>query len=165
MRKAPLSDDPKYLLGAAHDDQLALCATLESIADSLPDKVDRPGCMKAARAVGPLFARVHALEEDIVFPAVTARWQNFADIAATVDRLKHEHLEDSCFAEELHDALMAYGRGENSPNPEALGYMLRGFFESLRRHIAFEREVIVPLFAMAEAAASPSAPRAAPDRE
>ncbi|MCE7026540.1 hemerythrin domain-containing protein [Jiella avicenniae] len=34
-----------------------------------------------------------------------------------------------------------------NPAAEALGYMLRGFFEGLRRHIAFEEEHLVPLLA------------------
>ena len=32
------------------------------------------------------------------------------------------------------------GKGKSPGNPEATGYMLRGFFEALRRHIAFERD-------------------------
>ncbi|WAP67178.1 hemerythrin domain-containing protein [Jiella pelagia] len=35
--------------------------------------------------------------------------------------------------------------GRADPVAEALGYMLRGFFEGLRRHIAFEEEHLVPL--------------------
>ena len=34
-----------------------------------------------------------------------------------------------------------------NPAAETLGYMLRGFFEGLRRHIAFEEEHLVPLLA------------------
>ncbi len=37
--------------------------------------------------------------------------------------------------------------GHADPAAEALGYMLRGFFEGLRRHIAFEEEHLVPLLA------------------
>ena len=40
-------------------------------------------------------------------------------------------------------------RPEPDPLAEALGYMLRGFFEGLRRHIAFEEEHLVPLLATA----------------
>ena len=40
-------------------------------------------------------------------------------------------------------------RAEPDPQAEALGYMLRGFFEGLRRHIAFEEEHLVPLLATA----------------
>lgn len=129
------------LLTATHRDQLALCRSLEAIADSLPSHVDRAACLNAARALGPLISRAHDLEERLVFPAIEARHA----ISASIERLKYEHMEDVCFSEELHDALMAYGRGSPRPAPDAFGYMLRGFFEGLRRHIAFEQEIIVPL--------------------
>ncbi|GGA44249.1 hemerythrin domain-containing protein [Pelagibacterium lentulum] len=131
---------------ASHRDQLALCASLEAIADSLPAQIDRPACINAARALSPVISHAHTLEEDVVFPAIARRWPQLSGLTRTIERLKFEHLEDICFSEELYDALMTYGRGEDRPAPEAFGYMLRGFFEGLRRHIAFEQEVIVPLF-------------------
>lgn len=134
------------LLNATHRDQLALCTMLEGIADSLPNTIDRCTCITAARALGPLIAKAHDLEEHMIFPAVRERWAASSDIAATIERLEFEHMEDICYSEELFDALMAYGKGDERPSPEAFGYMLRGFFESLRRHIAFEQDVIVPLF-------------------
>lgn len=133
------------MLVATHRDQLALCRTLEAIADSLPADLDRSTCITAARALGPLITRAHDLKEDLIFPAIEMRCTGIAGISRTIDRLKYEHMEDVCFSEELHDALMAYGRGDDRPSPDAFGYMLRGFFESLRRHIAFEQEIIVPL--------------------
>ncbi len=131
---------------ASHRDQLALCTSLEAIADSLPGQIDRSACINAARALGPVITHAHTLEEDVIFPAILLRWPQLSGLNHTIERLKFEHLEDICFSEELYDALMAYGRGEDRPAPDAFGYMLRGFFESLRRHIAFEQEVIVPLF-------------------
>lgn len=133
------------MLVATHRDQLALCKTLETIADSLPADIDRCTCINAARALGPLITRAHELEEDVIFPAIESRADKHVGMDRMIERLKYEHMEDVCFSEELHDALMAYGKGDDRPSPEAFGYMLRGFFESLRRHIAFEQEVIVPL--------------------
>lgn len=133
------------MLVATHRDQLALCKTLETIADSLPAEIDRCSCINAARALGPLITRAHDLEEDVIFPAIENSASHLVGMERIIERLKYEHMEDVCFSEELHDALMAYGRGEERPSPEAFGYMLRGFFESLRRHIAFEQEVIVPV--------------------
>ena len=40
---------------------------------------------------------------------------------------------------------MAIGHGAGVENPEAVGFMLRGLFETLRRHIAFEREHVLPI--------------------
>jgi hemerythrin-like domain-containing protein len=139
------------MLTATHRDQLALCRTLEAIADSLPAALDRSVCISTARALGPLITRAHDLEEDLIFPAIEQRWPEIEGMSKTIERLKYEHMEDICFSEELHDALMAYGKGEDRPSPEAFGYMLRGFFESLRRHIAFEQEVIWPLLEKARA--------------
>lgn len=140
------------LLMQTHRDQLVLCHRLEFIADSLPYFVDRQACIGVAQTLGPLIHQAHRLEEDIVFPAVRDRWKALINIDKTLERLRDEHLEDEGFAEELHDALMAYGCGENRPGPEAFGYMLRGFFEGLRRHIAFEKEMILPLFSMTSSA-------------
>lgn len=140
-----VADDILALLKTAHRNQLALCDCLETIADSLPDAIDRAKCVGTARALGPLIAGTHALEENVLFPALANIRRAGIDMTATIERMKFEHLEDACFAEELHDALMAYGSGEDTPNPEAFGYMLRGFFDSLRRHVAFETEIILPL--------------------
>jgi hemerythrin-like domain-containing protein len=66
-------------------------------------------------------------------------------IKVTLDRLRFEHCEDECFAEELTEALHALGSGDQKVNIEAVGYMLRGFFEAMRRHIAFESEMLLPI--------------------
>jgi hemerythrin-like domain-containing protein len=126
----------------AHAEQLVLCDQLEQIADSLPANVDRQKCLYAARALSPLIKGVHKYEENILFPWL----ENISDIQPalreTLNRLKFEHCEDACFAEELTDTLQRLGSGA-AVNVEATGYMLRGFFEALRRHIAFEREHIL----------------------
>lgn len=62
----------------------------------------------------------------------------------SLDRLLAEHVEDECFAGELTEALLLLGRNGSADNPEALGFMLRGFFEARRRHVAFEREHVLP---------------------
>lgn len=126
--------------------QLAFCDRLELIADQLPN-VDRALCIGVAHALMPLLEKAHNFEESFLFPALVERCGDQAGTQATLERLRYEHLEDLCFAEELHDALMAYGRGELRPNPEAFGYMLRGFFEGMRRHILFERDVVLPMIA------------------
>lgn len=129
-------------LQRAHAEQLALCDQLEEIADSLPAHIDGPKCLYAARALSPLIKGVHAYEENILFPWLETVSDIQPALKETLNRLKFEHCEDACFAEELTDALLRLGSGE-PVNMEATGYMLRGFFEALRRHIAFEREHIL----------------------
>ncbi len=133
-------ENPIAVLRKAHKEQLLLCDQLEEIADSLPDSVNRQKCIYAARALGPMVRVLHRFEEDVVFPLFAERLKEHEDIEATLNRLKFEHCEDECFAEELTEALHALGANRPDINIEATGYMLRGFFEAMRRHIAFESE-------------------------
>lgn len=129
-------------LNSTMDQKLALCAALEGIADGLPHSVDRLACLRIAAELVPSLRRIHAYEEEELFPRfvgdVPAR-------AASVSRLCVEHVEDECFADELTEVLLVVGRGGAIENPEALGFMLRGFFQAVRRHAAFEAEHVLPL--------------------
>ncbi|MDX8461349.1 hemerythrin domain-containing protein [Mesorhizobium humile] len=124
----------------AHVQKLALCHILEGIADDLPSRVDRLQCLAVAADLLPLLRECHRFEEEVVFP-VFARQTGEED---TVERLKLEHLEDESAAADLSEALLVHGHGRPIENPEAFGYMLRAFFESMRRHIAFERDHVLP---------------------
>ena len=131
-------------LHTAHLEQLALCDELEEIADSLPANVNRQKCIYAAKALGPMIRTVHHYEETVLFPRIRQCRDN-ADEDDTLSRLRYEHLEDEGYAEELTEAL--FKLGSNDPvNVEAVGYMLRGFFEGMRRHIAFERSHLLKDF-------------------
>jgi hypothetical protein len=132
---------------SCQSDQLALCDELESIADSLPDGLDRENCLLAARAVLNVLARTRDFEESQLFPALapaSVGEMNDAGVNETLEHLRFEHVSDACFAEEVYEALMAMGRGTSTLPPAAAGYMLRGFFEGLRRHLAFERAFVLP---------------------
>lgn len=154
-------ENPIAALRKAHREQLLLCDRLEEIADSLPDSVNRQKCIYAARALGPMIRGVHRFEEEVIFPMVAERLKSHEDIDATLNRLRFEHCEDECFAEELTEALHALGAGRAEINIEATGYMLRGFFEAMRRHIAFESE---HLLRHAAFDADPADPAANPPR-
>ncbi|MFZ5673087.1 MAG: hemerythrin domain-containing protein [Pseudomonadota bacterium] len=129
-----------------HAAKIELCVALEAVADDLPGRVDRFGCLTIASNLVPLLRACHRLEEEAVFPAFIARCGERTVIA----RLKTEHLEDECAAEDLTEMLLAVGHGEAVANPEAFGYMLRAFFEAMRRHIAFERDHILAAIRPAE---------------
>jgi hemerythrin-like domain-containing protein len=124
----------------AHEEQLQLCSELEDIADSLPATVDRQKCIDAARMLGPLIKGLHHYEDTVLFPTLESRLKPLPDLEKTLARLRFEHFEDECFAEELAERLLLLGSGRGDVNMEATGYMLRGFFEAVRRHIAFERD-------------------------
>jgi len=132
--------DPVAGLDKAHRAQLVLCDLLEHIADTIPGDVNHQTCLALAEQLGPLICSIHRFEEEMLFPLTMVHAETPSRVAETVKRLKHEHFEDECFAEELADALRELGTHKTASNPEALGYMLRGFFETLRRHVAFERD-------------------------
>lgn len=124
---------------SAQNEQMALCRELEDIADSLPASVNRQKCIYAAQALATLMKMTHSYEEEIFFPWLEAQQQANETLRTILKRLKYEHFEDECYAEELVEVLMKLGRGD-PVNMEATGYMFRGFFEARRRHIAFERD-------------------------
>lgn len=140
-------------------DQLALCDALEHLADTLPQSADRGGCLRIARAIPTLLAKGHQLEETVLFPLLERHWRTVPGLPKTIDTLRFEHLEDAAYAEELHDALIAHGRGLDRPSAETLGYMLRSFFENIRRHIRFDTEVLIPLLASIPADGDPQLSR------
>jgi hemerythrin-like domain-containing protein len=132
-------------LRSFHAKQSHMCEQLEALADSLPDNVGNQECLMLARAIYPEIKRSHEFEENSLFPAARECDPDNLTLASTLERLRYEHWEDESFAEELTDALTSFVAEPECRNPEKLAYMLRGFFEGLRRHIAFEREHLIPL--------------------
>ncbi|MCZ4092950.1 hemerythrin domain-containing protein [Sinorhizobium psoraleae] len=134
--------EPLSWLAGAHQDQLALCDSLEAIADSLPDEINRGTCAYAAKMIGPMIRDLHAGEERLVFAWIKQRFPDDTSVHALLERLKYEHCEDECFAEELTEMLGHLGAADRTVNAETAGYMLRGFFTNVRRHIRFEQECL-----------------------
>lgn len=138
-----LQDDSLAGMRQAHAAKLVLCERLEAIADSLPNELSRRECLLAARALGPMLCRIHRFEEERIFPVYRAHRDNHPEAIETIERLKDEHLEDEGYAAELREALRDAARIGKASAPETLGFMLRGFFGAIRRHVAFEREHVL----------------------
>ncbi|MGH6760285.1 MAG: hemerythrin domain-containing protein [Phyllobacterium sp.] len=138
-------ENPLTKMKAIHDEQTLLCDTLERIADSLPHCTDRAVCTTIGEDLVSFVREVHHFEENVIFPLFENKLNERAEMPVMIQRLKVEHHEDEYFAEEVADALRKVGRGEEIRNPEAFGYMLRAFFETRRRHIAFEQEQMIAL--------------------
>lgn len=128
-----------------------LCVALETLADGLPAEVRSDDCLAIARSVYPIVHRSHLFEERELFPMLKGQFGADAEISEILDRLHGEHWEDEAFAEEVHHELTAFAADRSSVNADKLGYMLRGFFVGLRRHLAFERDFLVPMLRQAEA--------------
>ncbi|HTO27743.1 MAG TPA: hemerythrin domain-containing protein [Devosia sp.] len=126
-----------------HREQLGLCRTLELIADTLPNEVDPALCKAAAGCIQRVMTKVVQVEQEALASDLAARGpKRVFDLTATLDRLLRENEEDLCYAEELQETLRELGDGRRTVSTDALGYMLRGFFELRRRRIALEREIL-----------------------
>ena len=125
--------------------QLNLCDELEKIADNLPHAIDRQHVLVVAKSIIPTVKSAHQFEENQIFPMIKQDGQSGASLDQSMERLRYEHWEDESFAEELSDALVKFVSLDEEAETDTLAYMLRGFFEGLRRHIAFESEHILPV--------------------
>lgn len=139
------TSNPLDVIAHEHKWQEKLCDALERIADDLPDNVDR----MLVAAILPMLRNDFAIhirdEEQGLFPLLCKRCgpdDNFDEIAST---LSIEHAADKGFADEILDQLEELNSGARPHNPDMLGYMLRGFFETQRRHLAWEDAVVLPL--------------------
>jgi hemerythrin-like domain-containing protein len=137
-------ESPVKIIELAHSELLQLCASLEEIADSLPETVDTALCADVAAKLVPLTSDVHRFEETILFPWLEQRYPERQNLLESLRRLKSEHLEDEGYADEISETLLRLTEHERV-QPETVGYMLRGFFEGMRRHISTEREYLYEL--------------------
>lgn len=139
------SRDPLDLILLDHQHYLELCDRMEEIADTLPDKVSVATCTLVIQDLSRRVAWHHNFEEIHLFPVLRARARADDQLVASLDRLEREHRADEGYADEIVDLLSALASGTNLEAPDTAGYMLRGLFQSLRRHIAFENEHVLPL--------------------
>ena len=127
-------------LEQSYDELLALCDALEAVADGLPYAVNARVCLGLSASLEPLLARTHGLEEAVLFPLLAAS-QN-PQLSQTLERLRQEHLADHSTAAEVGECLHDLGAGRPTVSADAIGYLLRSFFESMRRHVQSERELL-----------------------
>lgn len=124
--------------------QQALCDALEDVADNLPTAVDKLKCLQLSQSIWPIIKSAHTFEEEEVFPILALKTEAAVDLQQAMERLHYEHWEDESFGQDLADTMRAFAAGDDQ-DAEKLSYMLRGFFEGLRRHLAFESEVLTPM--------------------
>lgn len=137
--------DPVAAFRRAQIRLLELCDLLESIADSLPSNLDRNRCAVAAGALESLLGTIHRFEEDVIYPLVQRELRRRGKPFHCIDRLCAEHCEDQGHAGELIAMLEQLASGDPPLQAETAGYMLRGFFVSMRRHLAFESDCLMAL--------------------
>lgn len=140
-----LEAHPRKTLAKAHETKLQLCDLLEEIADNLPQP-DRLQCMHAANILTRELPIHHADEDLGLFPILKERCQPEDRFDAIAARLSDEHVDIEASMAEVIAALNGYADGAPpASGGNAVGYALRGMFEGLRRHIAWEEATVTPL--------------------
>ncbi len=123
--------------------QFALCAALETLADSLPSNVDTLAATRLVDQLHPTLACCQRYEETVVFPVIA---RSGPQIELILERLRHEHVEDIHHARDVRDAVKAFAAGRSRATANEQGYMLRCLFTPLRRHLAFDHDHVLPLY-------------------
>lgn len=144
---APSDPDGPSAFDSCLMEQLDLCQRLEDLADALPSKVDTLSATLLANRLRSTLRRCHRLEETVVFPILMTTEM---DVHPIFDRLRKEHQEDEDHACDVQDAIRVFVSASDRESAEKLGYMLRCLFVSLRRHLAFDRDYVLPLFKRAK---------------
>jgi hemerythrin-like domain-containing protein len=137
--------NPLDVIAHAHTMQAQMCDAMERIADGLPDDVDRRLCAQVASCLQFDIPLHHHDEETALFPLLRLKAAPEDGLDQILDRLTAEHSSDTDFASEIAEVLEHLGQGGKPPNPDMLGYMLRGFFERYRRHIHWENVLVMPV--------------------
>lgn len=137
--------DPIGLIAEEHALQRELCDLLEAVADGLPHSFDKALAVIAVSILEGSVPRHMRLEEEALFPALRDRVASDHPLHAALGCLQEEHERDGAMLVELTDALKSAAQQGSVSNPDMLGYMLRGYFDSQRRHIAWEDRVVLPI--------------------
>jgi hypothetical protein len=122
----------------------ALCERLEKLADGLP-------AISASPLVDELCAELTALTcplthgEVRLFDGLFARATPEPLRTILLERIKRQHLAEAIAAEDLAAVLRPLIPGTRAFSADALGYMLRSFFEAVRANIAFETLALLAL--------------------
>ncbi|MBB5694982.1 hemerythrin domain-containing protein [Muricoccus pecuniae] len=119
----------------------ALCDRLEAMADGLPGLPPEEERHALARQLTTLLTPHHKREalllEDLLPEDGAAPMER-----ALLERIRGQHVADAVHAQDLAAVLeTASGEGDG----QALGYMLRCFFDGCRRALAFEELTILNL--------------------
>ncbi|WP_416896873.1 MAG: hemerythrin domain-containing protein [Minwuia sp.] len=127
-----------------------LCDELEEIADGLPTP-PRPQQLRLISAALKAGIPAHCRQEESELRGYLARWPDAPPyLIAAVEQLATDHAENEPLGFELADILDHAAEVGVIRNPDALGYLMRLYFHTMRRHLAWEEFVASRLFTDAE---------------
>ena len=140
--KIPIT--PLAIIEHERDQQRKLCRSLELIADQLPNEVDRSLCQKTYDKLRSKLPIYHQNEEAL-FGLIGRRASRSMGLDAILTQVSEEHAIHNCYAEEFYELLDALNAQRHNQNYDMIGYMLRCFFETIRRHLQWEELTLMPL--------------------
>lgn len=127
------------------NDAEEICDLLEAVADRLPQTVSF-ACREISQACMHDLPRLYDEIRFALVPIMRARVNGDAANAAILDRLEADITHDSARFGELMELLDCYSeKSDTRLAPDAFGYALRGYFESMRRILLWQRMVLLPL--------------------
>ncbi|NJO55796.1 MAG: hemerythrin domain-containing protein, partial [Rhodospirillales bacterium] len=132
------------ILAEEHALQRELCDLLEVIADGLPHRFDRARATVAVSMLEGSLPTHTRLEEEALFPRLIVRLPVGDPVAASLELLKADHDRELAVLAEVTETLRRTIFDPTDLNGEALGYLLRGFFDRLRHHIELEDRIVMP---------------------
>ncbi len=135
--------DPLAYIAAEHHGQRALCNLMEDLAGA---PGFQPGIARAVlRYLGQDFLRHVRDEENDLFPLLRQRCLPEDEIETVLGRLHAEHKDENWLAGDVESQLML-ALDRNVPTIDtALRERLFQHARSLRRHLALENSIILPL--------------------
>lgn len=128
-------------LEACYGQLMGWCDLLEAIADFLPCHVEDRLCETIIHGLVPLLSTTHLLEARVVSSHLGLIMID-DELTEAVERRRTSRLFDADAAQEVVDAICALKAGRCHLSWDAIGYLLRSFFCSMRRHIKAEREIV-----------------------
>lgn len=128
-------------LESCYDQLMSWCDVLQAIADFLPCHIDEGLCGRISSDLIPLLLTTHQLEEHSISSALGLIME-VEELADAEERRRAGRLFDHDAAQHVVVTLETLGEGRCRLSWEAVGYQLRSFSCSMRRHIKSEREII-----------------------
>jgi len=128
-------------LEACYGQLISWCDLLEAIADFLPCHVDERLCDTITVGLVPLLSTSHQLEERLLSTGLLLIMRDDEFIEAD-QRRRTTRLLDYDAANDVVETLLTLQAGRCALSWDAVGYQLRSFFGSMRRHIRSEREIM-----------------------
>ncbi|HUS98443.1 MAG TPA: hemerythrin domain-containing protein, partial [Hyphomicrobiaceae bacterium] len=136
--------DPIALLEDEHVLFLDICTAFEHVADRLPDEADFALARSSADSLLRHLTAHYEDESEILFPALRVRVGKDHALSRTLDLLESQRDQDVDILTEILEFLDAGDHARSPSSPSVFGYMLRSYFTSERRQIAWERRIVLP---------------------